>query len=116
MNLCIKTSGEDAEIRKADKTPKVKDNEKKERKHGDKHDKVGKGSSRNKRQSSVGTVDIHQKANTIVQDNLEENIELHMMKSMETEDTVSDKPDKPTDKRRLEEDELIAKDLTVTGN
>lgn len=113
MNRSIKTSGEDAEIRKDDKTPKVKDNVKKERKHGDKE---AKESSRNKRQSWVGTVDIHQKANTIVQDNAEENIELHMMKSMETEDTIDNKPDTSTNKIRQKEDELAKKDLTMPGN
>ncbi|XP_076116832.1 uncharacterized protein LOC143084305 [Mytilus galloprovincialis] len=113
LNRSIKTSEEDAEIRKDDKTPIVNDNVKKERKHGDKE---GQGSSRNKRQSSVGTVDKHQKANTIVQDNAEENIELHMMKSMETEATIDNKPDTSTNKRRQKEDELAKKGLTLPDN
>ncbi|CAC5380732.1 unnamed protein product [Mytilus coruscus] len=109
----IKVSGEDDEIRKDDKTQKEKDNTKKERKHGEKE---AKGSSRNKRQRSVGTVDLHHRENTIVQENTGENIELHMMKSMEIENTVNEKPDKPTNKRRQEEDEFNEKDLTMPDN
>lgn len=113
MNRSIKTSGEDAEIRKDDKTQKEKDHAKKETKHGD---TKAKGSSRNKRSRSIGTVDLHQRENTIVQENAEENIELHLMKSMEFEDTVNEKRDKPPNKRRQEEDEFAEKDLAMPDN
>ncbi|CAC5423219.1 unnamed protein product [Mytilus coruscus] len=111
LNRSKKPSGEDTEMRKNDKTQKEKDNARKKRKHGDKE---AKGLPRNKKQRSVGTVEIHQKANTIVQENAGENIELQMMKSMEIEDTVNNKPDKPNNKRR--QDDLAEKDLTMLDN
>lgn len=74
MKRSIKASGEDAEIRKNYKSQIEKVKAKKERKHADTQ---AEGSSQHKRQSSVGRVDLHKKANTTVQENTEENIELH---------------------------------------
>ncbi|XP_052066419.1 uncharacterized protein LOC127706052 isoform X1 [Mytilus californianus] len=113
LNRSKKPSGENTEMRKDEKTQKEKDNARKERKHGD---KKAKGLPRNKKQRSVGTEEIQQKANTIVQENAGENIELQMMKSMEIEDTVNNKPDEPNNKRRQEEDDLAEKDLTMLDN
>ncbi|VDI36250.1 Hypothetical predicted protein [Mytilus galloprovincialis] len=113
LNRCIKASGDGTEIRKDDKTQKEKDNTKIERKHGDTQ---AKGPSRNKRSRLIGTVDVHQRENTIVQENAEENFELQLMKSMEFEDTVSEKRDKPTNKRRQEEDEFAENVLTMPDN
>lgn len=113
MSRSIKASVEDAEIRKDYKTQKEKGYTKKKRKHGDKE---AEGSSRNKRHMSVGTVDFHQRENTIVHENTGENIELHIMKSMETADTIDDKPDTSTNKRGQNENELVETGLTLSDN
>ncbi|XP_063417125.1 uncharacterized protein LOC134699464 [Mytilus trossulus] len=97
MHVSVKAGGEEAEIRKDNKTQKVGDNAKKKRNQRREEDNRTNKSSKNELQLSVRTANLHRKANTIVQENIEDIIELQSIKSMEFEDKVNYKPDKPTD-------------------
>ncbi|XP_052066433.1 uncharacterized protein LOC127706057 [Mytilus californianus] len=116
MQVSVKAGGKGVGIRKDNATQKVGDNAKKKRNQRNKEDNRANRSSKNELRLSVRTVDLHKKANTIVQENIEDIIELQSIKSMEFEDKVNDKPDKPTDNIRQEVDELARNDITMPDN
>lgn len=93
MHVSVKADGEEAEIRKDNKTQKVGDNAKKKRNQRKEEDNRANKSSKNELRLSVRTADLHRKANTIVRENIEDIIELQSIKSMEFDDKINDKPD-----------------------